>query len=113
MVTTRGSGLRVSSGWKDRAMSRVGALRGSIARVRPMISDKIATVKPKIEKTMSTVKPKVTQAWQRVSTKGSQLGHNPAVLGGLAGAAGLSLGLLGRYLRHRAHAPMLVVIETY
>lgn len=79
----------------------LGALRGSIARVRPMISDKITTVTPKIG-----------QAWQRVSRKANQLSHNPAVLGGIAGAAGLTLGLFGRYLRHRAHAPTLLVIET-
>lgn len=91
--------------WKDKAMSKVGSVRSSI-------SDKLATVKPKVDETMSTVKPRARQMWQRVSTKANQLGHNPAVLGGIAAGAGLGLGLLGRWMRHRAHAPTLVVIET-
>jgi len=104
------------SSWKDKAVSKVSSMRDSVAqsvaRIKPMISDKVSTVKPKIDETMSSVKPKVTQTWERVTGKARELGHKPAVLGGLAAAAGLTLGLMGRWMRHRAHAPTFLLIET-
>lgn len=42
----------------------------------------------------------------------SDLRRNPAVLGGIAAAGGLALGLAGRWMRHRAHAPTLLIVET-
>jgi ElaB/YqjD/DUF883 family membrane-anchored ribosome-binding protein len=95
----------VRGNWKDEVMSRIGSVRSEV-------SDKLATVKPKVEQAISTVKPKARQMWERVSTKANQLGHNPAVLGGIAAGAGLGIGLLGRWMRHRAHAPTFVIIES-
>ena len=41
-----------------------------------------------------------------------QLRSNPKKWAGIAAGAGIALGLAGRYLRHRAHRPRLVVVET-
>ena len=40
------------------------------------------------------------------------LRSNPKKWAGIAAGAGIVLGLAGRYLRHRAHRPHLVVVET-
>ena len=40
-----------------------------------------------------------------------QLRSNPKKWAGIAAGAGLLLGLAGRYLRHRAHKPHLVIVE--
>ena len=61
---------------------------------------------------MSQIRPKIDETIATVKVKASELRRNPAVIGGVAAAAGLSLGLLGRWMRHRAHAPTLLVIET-
>ena len=41
-----------------------------------------------------------------------QLRSDPKKWAGIAAGAGIVLGLAGRYLRHRAHRPHLVVVET-
>jgi hypothetical protein len=41
-----------------------------------------------------------------------QFRSNPKKWAGIAAGAGIALGLAGRYLRHRAHRPRLVVVET-
>lgn len=48
-----------------------------------------------------------------MSMKASALRHNPGMITGLSGAAGLGLGLLGRWLRHRAHSPKIYFVEAY
>jgi hypothetical protein len=40
-----------------------------------------------------------------------QLRSDPKKWAGIAAGAGLLLGLAGRYLRHRAHKPHLVIVE--
>src|SRR6266576_951229 len=40
-----------------------------------------------------------------------QLRSNPKKWVGIAAGAGVVLGLAGRYLRHRAHKPHLVIVE--
>lgn len=41
-----------------------------------------------------------------------ELRSNPKKWAGIAAGAGIALGLAGRYLRHRAHRPRLVVVQT-
>jgi hypothetical protein len=60
----------------------------------------------------STGSGKLQQMKRTISSKVSALRSNPAMMGGLATAAGLAVGLAGRYLRHRAHAPRVIVIEA-
>ena len=79
---------------KDRLIARV-------SRIQPMVRERVSEVKPKIMRWVHAA-----------SSKTDELRRNPAVLGGVAGAAGLAVGLLGRYVRHRAHAPRLIIIET-
>lgn len=93
------------SSWKDRAIEMVGSMRD-------VVNDKLAMIRPKVDQTMATVKPRVTDTWQRLTTKADEVRRNPAVLGGVAAAAGLALGLAGRWMRHRAHAPTLVIVEV-
>jgi hypothetical protein len=55
---------------------------------------------------------RMQQMKRTISSKVSALRSNPAMIGGLATAAGFAVGLAGRYLRHRAHAPRVIVIEA-
>lgn len=80
--------------WKERAVHMVGSARCAI-------DEKVATVRPRVE-----------EMWRRVSMKTNQLRRNPAIVGGIAAAGGLALGLAGRWMRHRAHAPTLLIVET-
>lgn len=110
MDTTRNSDVRVpsefsQSSWKDRAIDTVGSMRD-------VVNDKVAMIRPKIDQTIATVKPRVTQTWERMSAKAGELRRNPAVIGGIAATAGLALGLAGRWMRHRAHAPTLLIVEV-
>ena len=112
MDTIRDSDVHMQSGsevesaspkstWKEKAKSNIGSLRSSASRIKPMVSDKLAGAKPKVNRTISTV-----------SSKMNELRRNPLFLAGLASAAGLALGLAGRWMRHRAHAPMLLIIDA-
>jgi hypothetical protein len=51
---------------------------------------------------LAVLRPKLAQ----------QLRSNPKKWAGIAAGAGLVLGLAGRYLRHRAHKPHLVIVEA-
>ena len=105
MDTIRDSGVDLPASaegtWKEKADSKIRSLRNSASRIKPMISEKLAAGKPKVNRTIGTVSSKIRE-----------LRRNPLVLAGLASAAGLALGLAGRWMRHRAQAPALLIIDA-
>ena len=68
----------------------------------PSLSNRIESLKAKSRRSLTTLSSRI-----------DSLRHNPAVIGGLATMAGFAVGLAGRYMRHRAHAPRVVVIEAF
>jgi hypothetical protein len=63
------------------------------------------------EKISGSIEPRV----KALSAKaGTQLRVNPAKWTGIAAGAGLGIGLIGRFLHHRAHhrAPSIVIVEA-
>ena len=57
-------------------------------------------------------RPRLEALKQAVPKLKAQLRSNPKKWAGIAAGAGIVLGIAGRYLRHRAHRPHLVVVET-
>lgn len=78
---------------------------------KPMSQERMS-IRDRAMSTVLRMRPKVRETIERVSAKAGELRRNPAVVGGIAAAAGLGIGLVGRWMRHRAHAPTLLVIET-
>jgi ElaB/YqjD/DUF883 family membrane-anchored ribosome-binding protein len=82
------------SGLKERVMSKVTDVRRAANRKARLVE---------------------TMAGSSVTAAKQQVRGNPAKWAGIAAGAGLGIGLLGRYLRHRSkhhHIPNLVIIEA-
>jgi ElaB/YqjD/DUF883 family membrane-anchored ribosome-binding protein len=61
---------------------------------------------------MASVKPRVTALTMKAN---DSMRGNPAKWAGIAAGAGLGIGLIGRFLHHRAqhrHMPAVIIIEA-
>ena len=112
--------------FKSTCMSSVDSKKRGISEkineLKPVVTQRIDSLRSDFSREVSTMRSHIDArvntmrdgVRMKATTMQHEMSSNPAKWAGIAAGVGMGIGVLGRYMRHRAHRPQpqFIIIES-